>query len=197
MFEPPKQIQDLNNEKKRKQRNGLKISTTWVMDLIVYFWQPDSKLSRRFSVTSIVAFNMGHCASSTQIHCIRAPSSRLSGWLALLTLIMASVACWSSDTLFIPPTATSPPTAVPPTQSAIGLYAVGDSVVITGTGVASVYLTEQPEPVTRRNRVPNAACYPNTTVVIRAVEQVDGVIYYQVECNNTPGWVAEEMVRLP
>jgi hypothetical protein len=153
--------------------------------------------SRRFSVASIVAFNAGHRASSTRFHCNGAPSSRLRGWLALLALVMASVACWSSDTLFIPPTATSPPTAVPPTQSAIGLYAVGDSVVIAGAGVAAVYLTEQPEPVTRRNRVPNAACYPNTTVVISAVEQVDGVIYYQVECNNTPGWAAEEMLRLP
>jgi hypothetical protein len=39
--------------------------------------------------------------------------------------------------------------------------------------------------------VPNAACYPGSTIVIQAVQEADGVTYYQVSCNNIPGWLAE------
>lgn len=114
---------------------------------------------------------------------------------ALLLLACAiSLACWSSNTLIIPRTQTPIPTAIPPSPVADSLYAIGEMVEIAGEGFASVYLTREPEPETRRNRVPNAACYPNTTVEISSVQVVDGVTYYQVACNNNPGWLDESKV---
>jgi hypothetical protein len=115
----------------------------------------------------------------------------------LVIIVMMAAACWSSDTLFISLTATPAPT---PTREALAVdstFQVGDSAVIAGQGIASVYLTENPEPVTRRNRVPNAACYPNTRVEIAAVERVDALTYYRVECNNTVGWLAESSLESP
>jgi len=122
--------------------------------------------------------------------------SSISGFIVLLALCLASLACWSSDTFFIQLTATPPPTEVPPTPEAAGLFKVGDTALIVAQGVGSVYLTEAPEPVTRRNRVPNANCYPNTTVTIEAVQRVDEINYYQVACNvGVPGWVAEQFLK--
>lgn len=109
---------------------------------------------------------------------------------ALMLLVM--LGCWSSDSLFITLTATPLPTPTRPASVVEGLYRIGERVKIAGQGIASVYLTQDPEPVTRRNRVPNAACYPNTTVEITDVERVDGVTYYLVACNNVPGWLAED-----
>lgn len=119
-------------------------------------------------------------------------------WLYLLTMLsMMAIACWSSNTLVISLTATPVPTATRETAAVDSLFQVGDTVIIVGQGIASVYLTQNPEPVTRRNRVPNAACYPNTSVVITDVERVDGVTYYRVECNNTFGWLAESNLSRP
>lgn len=118
--------------------------------------------------------------------------------LGLWVLLVSTLACWSSDTLFIRPTDMPTATPVPPTQASVSTYQVGDTVVIVSEGgFAAVYLTREPEPVTRRNRVANAACYPNTSVTITAVQEVNSVTYYQVACNNTPGWVAEEFLGLP
>ena len=83
---------------------------------------------------------------------------------------------------------------MPPTPESASLFQTGQQVVIAGQGVAAVYLTENPEPQTRRNRVPNAACYPKATVEILAVQAVEGVTYYQIVCNNTPGWVEEALL---
>src|SRR5437660_834346 len=77
-------------------------------------------------------------------------------FVALLMLLMATLACWSNDTLFIPPTETPTLTPVPPTPNVEGKFKIGESVLIGGSGFGSVYLTEQPEPETRGNRVPNA-----------------------------------------
>jgi len=119
-------------------------------------------------------------------------------WFSLLVMMsILTTACWSSDTLFISLTATPVPT---PTREAFAVdstFQVGDSAVIVGQGIASIYLTQNPEPVTRRNRVPNAACYPNTTVEISAVERVDTLTYYRVECNNAMGWLAETNLESP
>lgn len=118
--------------------------------------------------------------------------TKLPGFiLMLLALWIAGLACYSSDTLFIQLTPTPLPTPVPPTPEFASAFQPGQKVVIAGQGVAAVYLTRNPEPETRRNRVPNAACYPKATVEIMAVQTVEGVTYYQIQCNNTPGWVEE------
>ena len=110
----------------------------------------------------------------------------------LLVVWGVLTACYSSDTLFIQLTATPLPTAIPPTPSINSLYRQGETVQIVGQGIGAVYLTDNPEPPTRRNRVPNAVCYPNTRVVISDVQAVDGVTYYQVACAGIPGWLTEE-----
>ena len=118
--------------------------------------------------------------------------------LLLVTLVFAlTMACWSSDSLFISLTATPIPVPTQERAAVDSLYQIGDVVLIASQGIGSVYLTVDPEPVTRRNRVPNAACYANSQVEITEVEQVDGVTYYRIECNNAPGWVAESSLSLP
>ena len=115
-----------------------------------------------------------------------------------MTLSLATLACWSSNTLFIKLTATPVPTPTLPVMEAEGRYKIGDTVQIAAEGVGSVYLTEAPEPVTRRNRVANANCYPNSTVTIAAVQRVDEITYYHVACNvDAPGWVAEQFLKTP
>ncbi len=116
-------------------------------------------------------------------------------WFAILLVAWGLLtACYSSDSLFIQLTATPPPTAVPPTPSISSRYRVGETVQIVGQGIGAVYLTDSPEPPTRRNRVPNAACYRDASVVISDVQAVDGVTYYQVACSNIPGWLTEESI---
>ena len=112
--------------------------------------------------------------------------------LALLSL--TSVACWSSDTLIIKPTATPIPTIAPPTPNFTSKYAIGDMVTIVTSGIAPLYITQRPEPPSRSNRVANAACYKDTIVKIEGIQQADGVTYYQIICNNLPGWVSEQML---
>ncbi len=112
-------------------------------------------------------------------------------------IFCSAVACWSSDTAFIQLTDTPAPTPVPPTPEVESQFRIGDTAVVVGQGIASIYLTVQPEPATRRNRVPGAGCYPNTTVSILAVEITDGATYYQIACNNAPGWVAEVFLQAP
>src|SRR4051794_10172528 len=87
-------------------------------------------------------------------------------FVMLSLFAMTGVACYSSDSLFIHLTPTPAPTSPPPTQDVESVFHSGDSVVIVSQGLAAVYLTQRPEPQTRRNRVPNAACYPNTTVQV-------------------------------
>jgi hypothetical protein len=119
-------------------------------------------------------------------------------WFYLLAMLsMMAIACWSSNTLFISLTATPASTPTRETTAVDSMFQIGDTVVIVGQGIASIYLTQNPEPVTRRNRVPNAACYPNTSADITDVERVDGVTYYRVECNNALGWLAESNLRRP
>src|SRR5690242_9804824 len=103
--------------------------------------------------------------------------------LCVIALGMATLACWSSNTPFITLTATPVPTPTLPVVELESLFKVGDTVQIAAQGVGSVNLTQAPEPVTRRNRVANANCYPNSTVTIAAVQRVDEVTYYQVACN--------------
>lgn len=130
------------------------------------------------------------------------PQTRQTHIIPLLMaalLSLTALACWSSDTLIIPPTITPLPTAVPPTldtagANTTGKYAVGDTVTIVTSSLAPLYITQRPEPPTRSNRVPNAACYKDTQVTIEAVQQVDGVIYYQITCNSLPGWVSEQLL---
>jgi hypothetical protein len=109
------------------------------------------------------------------------------GVLALMT----TLACWSSDRLFISLTATPIPTPTRATSSFDSLFQVGETATITGQGIATIYLTQNPEPVSRRNRVPNAACYPDQQVEITDVERVDDMTYYRISCNNESGWLAE------
>src|ERR1043166_5507308 len=105
-------------------------------------------------------------------------SMELALVFSLLTLALASLACWSNDTLFIPPTETPTPTAIPPTANFASKFSVGATVLIAGQGLAAVYLTDQPEPDNRSNRVANASCYPNSTTKIIAVQRVGDVTYY-------------------
>jgi hypothetical protein len=123
--------------------------------------------------------------------------SRLNPLVVVAILGLMALACWSSDTLIIRPTVTPIPTAIPPTLDAASVsskYKVGDSVTIVTSGIAPLSITQNPEPPTRSNRVPNAACYKDSVVKIEAVQQVDNVIYYQVTCNNLPGWVSEQVL---
>lgn len=114
--------------------------------------------------------------------------------LAAVMLLQVSLACWSTDTWIIPPTATPTLTPIPPTPESAGRYKVGENVTVIADGIAPLYITDKPEPPTRRNRVPNAACYNDTVVTIMAVTQVDGVIYYQITCNNLAGWISEPIL---
>ncbi len=112
----------------------------------------------------------------------------------LVMLALATMACWSSDTLFIPPTATVAPTDIPPTPNFTSKYALGEEVTVVTTGIAPLYITKQAEAPTRSNRVPNAACYADTVVVIEGIQQAGGETYYQVTCNNLSGWVSETVL---
>jgi hypothetical protein len=123
--------------------------------------------------------------------------TRCGKWLIALVLCASNLACWSSNTMFIHLTETPTPRPTATASAIESLYQVGATVAIISEGVAPVYLTHEPEPATRRNRVPNAACYSNSTVEITAIEEVDGVTYYHIACNNTPGWVAEEHLGAP
>jgi hypothetical protein len=125
----------------------------------------------------------------------RDKNQRYFGFAACVLAGVIMLGCWSSDSLFITLTATPAPT--PTRQSTVfeSLYHVGDRLEIAGQGIGAVYLTHNPEPATRRNRVPNATCYANTTVEISDVEVIDGVTYYRISCNNTPGWVVESSLR--
>jgi hypothetical protein len=118
-------------------------------------------------------------------------------YYVLLMMCLMTPACWSSDTMFISLTATPVATPTRETVAVDSTFQVGDTAVIVGRGIASIYLTQNPEPVARRNRVPNAACYPNSSVEITAVERVDGLTYYRVECNNAQGWLAESSLSSP
>jgi hypothetical protein len=123
--------------------------------------------------------------------------SRLIPLAVVVIMGFMSLACWSSDTLIIRPTITPIPTTIPPTLDSAGVsskYKVGDSVTIVTSGIAPLSITENPEPPTRSNRVPNAACYKDSVVKIEAVQQVDSVIYYQITCNNLSGWVSEQVL---
>ncbi len=117
--------------------------------------------------------------------------------MMIVILSLMCLACWSSDTLIIRPTITPPSTAIPPTLDTASFtanYAVGDSVTIVSAGIAPLYITTQPEPPSRSNRVANAACYKDTVVKIEAIQPADGIIYYQITCNNLPGWVSEKLL---
>jgi len=116
---------------------------------------------------------------------------------SLLALAVVSLACWSNDTLFIPPTETPTTTPIPPTSNYASKFNVGDSVLIVGQGLAAVYLTDQPEPESRTNRVGNASCYPNSTTQVLAVQRVADTTYYQITCTGVPGWVPESKLRAP
>lgn len=62
-------------------------------------------------------------------------------------------------------------------------FVVGDTVVIPG-----------PRPVIMQNEVGSGIgvqCFPGTTVTILQVGQLDGVIWYEIECSAT-GWVTED-----
>ncbi len=118
--------------------------------------------------------------------------TRVRPLLVLALLCGMSLACWSSDRLFITLTDTPVPTETPTQQTIDSRYQVGDTVTVPSEGVfGAVYLTVNPEPPTRRNRVEGGVCNPGTTIPIYQVQQVDGVTYYLIECNNARGWTAE------
>ena len=124
------------------------------------------------------------------------PTIRLLQSLALLILMWGvTAACWSSDSAFITLTATPLPTLTPTAHAIVGLYEVGQNVTVQGSGLAAVYLTQNPEPPTRRNRVAGGVCSPGSTIPISAVAEADGVTYYQVTCNSATGWVAESLLQ--
>ena len=117
---------------------------------------------------------------------------RLVSLTVLALLWSLPLACWSSNRLFITLTDTPVPTVVPTSQTINSLYKVGDIVTVPSEGVfGAVYLTVNPEPPTRRNRVEGGVCNPGTSIPIYGVQQVDEVTYYLVECNNARGWTAE------
>ncbi len=113
--------------------------------------------------------------------------------LALMLLMWGvTAACWSGDRAVITLTEMPIPTIAPTIQVVNGKYKVGENVTVAGSGLATVYLTADPEPPTRRNRVPGGVCSAGSTIPISTVAEVDGVTYYQVTCNGVSGWVAEE-----
>jgi hypothetical protein len=110
----------------------------------------------------------------------------------LMAMWLATAACWSSDRAFITLTETPIPTIAPTIQAVEGKYKVGENVTVAGSGLATVYLTANPEAPTRRNRVAGGVCSAGSTIPIATVAEVDGVTYYQVTCNSVSGWVAED-----
>jgi hypothetical protein len=114
--------------------------------------------------------------------------------LLLFLMWVVTAACWSSDRAFITLTETPIPTVAPTIQAVEGKYKVGDKVTVAGSGLAAVYLTADPEPVTRRNRVAGGVCSAGSTIPISTVAEAGGVTYYQVTCNSVSGWVAEDLI---
>ncbi len=112
--------------------------------------------------------------------------------ILIALLLCLPLACWSSDTLFIKLTDTPVPTLTPTAQTIDSKFKIGATVTVPSQGVfGAVYLTVNPEPETRRNRVQGGVCNPGTAIPVQGVQQVEGVTYYLVECNNATGWTAE------
>lgn len=76
-----------------------------------------------------------------------------------------------------------PEAALQPAPGA--LYVVGDTFVYTGFGVLS--LNNDPGPLD----FGGGGCFPNAEVEVLRVGQIEGVVWYEVECASLTGWVRE------
>ena len=111
-----------------------------------------------------------------------------------LGLILAMLACTSSDTLFIHLTVTPVPTLTRTPLAIETRFKVQDTVTIV-SGSFQITMSSRPVP-------PSAAsaaltpCFPKTRVTIKAVshnekDPKDSTIYYDIQCGTADGWVPE------
>jgi hypothetical protein len=119
------------------------------------------------------------------------------GWVAslsLISLILAILACTSSDTLFIQLTPTPVPTITPTPLAATTRFKIKDKAYVVSSTI-QVLLTAEPAPLEGQ---PGATqiCFPNTLVEVSDVSKnrndpKDTTIYYKVQCASSDGWVPE------
>ncbi len=121
----------------------------------------------------------------------------LAVMLAMVGMVsLAALACTSDQEWIIPRTATPTPTNTPRAVTTSSEFAIGDTVVIVGTGF-SVWQTYEPEPDTGRNRVIGTQCFPGSTVEILDIGQDDaGNLFYKVHC-VLDGWISAANVQRP
>jgi hypothetical protein len=71
------------------------------------------------------------------------------------------------------------------------IYVTGDAVVFPGP--APINLAEKPG----ANQIPNATCFAGIEAKILRVGNLDGINYYEIDCQGSTGWVAEEKMPIP
>ncbi len=69
------------------------------------------------------------------------------------------------------------------------LYSEGDSFVLAGGIQIPMY--SQPGPVS----LTSGACFNNTTVTVLRVGNLDGINYYEIDCQGQIGWLAEDAIQ--
>ena len=121
-------------------------------------------------------------------------SRRTPALIALSCLILAVLACTSSDTLFIRLTETPIPTLTPTPLAIQTRFSVKEKVTIVGA-TFQITMYRRPGPPSF-SEAASAPCFPNTQVdildVSRSTEDAkDPVIYYNVQCASATGWVPE------
>ena len=72
------------------------------------------------------------------------------------------------------------------------------TAALVGLGVVVTTLFANPVIVLNRRHGAIVSLTPPlnaaTVVTIEAVQQVDNITYYQITCNNLPGWVSEQVL---
>jgi hypothetical protein len=122
------------------------------------------------------------------------PSPRAPALLALLGLILATLACTSNDTLFIHLTETPVPTVTPTPLAIETRFKIHDKATIV-SATFQITMYRRPGPPSFAEAA-SAPCFPNTRVDILNVSRnvddpKDPVIYYDVQCASATGWVPE------
>ncbi len=118
--------------------------------------------------------------------------------IVILGLLLAALACTSSDTFLGQPiirlTTTPVPTITPTPLAVKTRFKVGDQAT-TVAATFQMILLDGPMPPGGASAA-NAVCFPNTSVKILTVSRnrtdaKDSHIYYEVECGASQGWVPE------
>lgn len=118
--------------------------------------------------------------------------------IVLAALLLAGLACTSSDTFLGRPiiqlTATPVPTVTPTPLAIQTRFKVGDQATTVAATFQMILLNEPVKP--SNASIATAVCFPNTSVKILTVSRnrkdaTDATIYYEIECGASQGWVPE------